>query len=194
MPLRNDYENREQVVMEDRVRSHGAAESRDRSADLSIQEDRKQNPTLWIDEMHVSDLAAVAEIERCSFTQPWSENGFRSALENEYALYLTVRQNEDSDIIGYCGLLQSFDEADIMNVAVRADMRGRGIGFAMLERLMELGRKRGIERFTLEVRKSNRAALCLYEKLGFCSAGVRKNFYIKPVEDAVIMWTQKPEA
>ncbi|MCD7819653.1 MAG: ribosomal protein S18-alanine N-acetyltransferase [Lachnospiraceae bacterium] len=146
-----------------------------------------------ITEMRFSDVSEVADIERLSFSQPWSENGFRSALEQDYSLYLVARLEENDDIAGYCGLIQSFDEADIVNVAVRDCDRGRGIGYAMLLRLMELGRERGVLRFTLEVRKSNRAALHLYEKLGFSSVGIRRDFYEKPKEDAVIMWSEEPD-
>ena len=58
----------------------------------------------------------------------------------------------------------------------------------MLEALMEGGKERGISRFTQEVRVSNTSALHLYESLGFVSAGILKNFYDLPKEDAVIMW------
>ena len=60
----------------------------------------------------------------------------------------------------------------------------------MLEALMERGRERGIERYTLEVRVSNEPAIRLYHRLGFEDAGIRKNFYEKPSEDALIMWTR----
>lgn len=131
----------------------------------------------------------MARIERDSFSQPWSEIGFRDTIKGKDALYLVARLEDSRELAGYCGLLQSFDTADVMNVAVRKDLQGRGIGYAMLLYLMELGRARGVLRFTLEVRKSNTAALRLYEKLGFVFAGNRKNFYQKPAEDAVIMWT-----
>lgn len=149
---------------------------------------------IQITRMCLFDLPAVAEIERRSFSQPWSENGFRASLESEYSLYLVARWEETGEIVGYCGLLQSFDEADIINVAVRSEFRGRGIGYEMLRQLMESGRERGIERFTLEVRRSNHGAQKLYEKLGFYSVGIRKNFYEKPTEDAVIMWTGQSES
>ncbi|MDY3251072.1 MAG: ribosomal protein S18-alanine N-acetyltransferase [Candidatus Choladocola sp.] len=142
---------------------------------------------LEIAEMKQEDIPAVAALEREIFSMPWSENGFLSALSSSDTLYLTVRA--DNRVIGYCGLLQSFEEADITNVAVSPAYRGRGVGYRMLSELMEAGKTRGIERYTLEVRISNQAALALYEKLGFASVGVRKNFYEKPKEDAVIMWT-----
>ena len=142
---------------------------------------------LEITEMKQEDIPAVAALEREIFSMPWSENGFLSALSSSDTLYLTARA--DGRVVGYCGLLQSFDEADITNVAVSPAYRGRSVGYRMLSELMEAGKTRGIERYTLEVRVSNQAALALYEKLGFASVGVRKNFYEKPKEDAVIMWT-----
>lgn len=145
-----------------------------------------------ISEMRLKDIPEVAVMERQCFSEPWSENGFRSALEQGCSVYLVAREPASGQIAGYCGLLRSFEEAEILNVAVRGKLRGQGIGGTMLSHLMEQGRQRGIRRFTLEVRRSNAAAIHLYEKLGFVSAGIRKNFYRKPEEDAVIMWT--PEA
>ncbi len=142
-----------------------------------------------IEEMQPEDTPEVAAIEKMIFSQPWSAQGFLTSLQSQDTLYLTVRADER--IVGYCGLLQSFEEADITNVAVHPDYRGRGIAFRMLRQLMDMGTKRGIERFTLEVRAGNEAALRLYQKLGFESAGIRKNFYEKPKEDAVIMWTKQ---
>lgn len=140
-----------------------------------------------IEEMKAEDIGEVAAIERQIFSMPWSEQGFLSSLQSEDTLYLVVRK--ENRVIGYCGLLQSFDEADITNVAVSADVRNCGVAFAMLSELMARGKKRGIARFTLEVRAGNNAALRLYEKLGFEAVGIRKNFYERPKEDAVIMWT-----
>ena len=155
---------------------------------------KKQNADLktgasdiLISEMMPEDIPEVAALERQTFSVPWSENGFLTSLQSPDTLYLTVRQ--EGRLAGYCGLLQSFDEADIMNVAVAPEFRNRGVGRRMLSALMDRGRKRGILRYTLEVRQSNAAALHLYEKLGFVSVGIRKNFYEKPTESAVIMWT-----
>ncbi|MCD7955314.1 MAG: ribosomal protein S18-alanine N-acetyltransferase [Lachnospiraceae bacterium] len=147
-------------------------------------------PEMYAEKMQPSDIPEVADIERECFSQPWSENSFRSGLEQEAYFYLVVRIKETGQIAGYCGLLQSLDDAVILNVAVRPELRGRGIGYAMLHCLMEKGESLGVRHFTLEVRKSNAAALALYKKLGFASAGTRRNFYRDPPEDAVIMWTE----
>ena len=156
--------------------------------DLKDREGREINVSdILISEMLPEDIPEVAALERQTFSVPWSENGFLTSLQSPDTLYLTARQ--EGRLAGYCGLLQSFDEADIMNVAVAPELRDRGVGRRMLSELMDRGRKRGILRYTLEVRQSNAAALHLYEKLGFVSAGIRKNFYEKPTESAVIMWT-----
>ena len=144
---------------------------------------------LEIERMHPGDVKVAAALEAQIFTMPWSEEGFRSALSSPDTLYLSAKQN--GRLIGYCGFWQSFDEADITNVAVCERCRGRGVGYQMLAELMRLGRERGVLRYTLEVRTGNAAAVHLYEKLGFVSAGIRKNFYERPREDALIMWTDE---
>lgn len=141
---------------------------------------------LEIREMKQDDLPRVAEIEKSIFSVPWSAQGFADSMKQECTLFLTAVQ--DGEIAGYCGMFQSFDEADITNVAVEEKCRGRGIAEAMLRELMSRGTGRGISAYTLEVRLGNAPARRLYEKLGFETAGIRRNFYEKPVEDAVIMW------
>lgn len=142
---------------------------------------------LKITEMKPQDVQEVASLERKIFSQPWSEKGFLDSLGLPDTLYLVVRDEER--LVGYCGFLQSFEEADITNVAVAPEYRSRGVGRRMLKELMARGNTRGIRRYTLEVRAGNGPALHLYRSLGFESVGVRKNFYEMPREDAVIMWT-----
>lgn len=141
---------------------------------------------LQIRPMKVEDLPEVSRIEAEIFSMPWSQKGFEDSLKKEDTYYLTVFFRDK--IVGYCGMLQVLDEADITNVAVLEPYRGQGIGFAMLDELLRCGEERGIVNFTLEVRESNVAAIALYEKLGFENCGIRKNFYEKPTENAVIMW------
>ena len=145
--------------------------------------------------MQEEDLDQVAQIEQEIFSIPWSREGFQNSLRSEDTIYMVacVRRGKTEKIIAYCGLLRSFEEADITNVAVQEKYRGQGAARLMLSALMEEGRKQGIERFTLEVRTGNAAAIHLYETLGFHGVGVRKNFYEKPAEDALIMWTSDVE-
>ena len=146
-----------------------------------------------VSRMTEADAAEAAVIDAEVYTTPWSERSFSDSLKKDCYLFLTVR-GKGPEILGYCGLVQSFDEADITNVTVRSKARGQGIAFLMLNELMEEGRKRGISRFSLEVRASNQPAIRLYRKLGFCQEGRRKNFYSLPEEDALIFWKDETRA
>ena len=95
--------------------------------------------------------------------------------------------------MGGCMLTDIVGEGDVSNVAVHEKYRRRGIAHALLEYMLQFGRKRGIRDFTLEVRQQNVAAQGLYEGLGFVSEGVRPNFYDKPKDNAVIMWLRQAE-
>lgn len=136
--------------------------------------------------MEERDLKQVCEIENRIFSRPWKESDFRASVNNKEHLYVVAE--EENEIAGYCGLWMVAGEGQINNVAVREDFRKKGVGYDMLHYLIELGREKELDAFTLEVRVSNEAAIHLYEKLGFHSAGIRKGFYDRPREDANIMW------
>ena len=145
---------------------------------------------LTIEPMTEDDLDWVAELEAKTFSMPWSREDFRGELGLPDRLFVVTRLHDGSGLkgVGYSGMFLSFDEGEITNVAINPIFRGRGIGYAMLNAQMEMAKSFGAGSFTLEVRVSNAGAIHLYEKLGFESVGVRKNFYEKPVEDALIMW------
>ncbi len=139
-----------------------------------------------IRKMTEADLDQVLAIENETFSDPWSKDDFRNSLLDDKNDYLVV--DIDGKIAGYCGFWGVLEEGDIFNVAVKKEYRRQHIGETMLKALLEIGLSRGITSFTLEVRCSNEPAIRLYETLGFTSAGIRKDFYSKPKEDAVIMW------
>lgn len=136
--------------------------------------------------MERKDIEAVSVIEEETFSMPWSRDAFLQMIEDEHALYIVAE--EDGKILGSCGIRNIVGEGEITNVAVQEENRNRGIGKHMLTKLLEESAKMGIEAVTLEVRKSNLAAIHVYEMLGFASEGIRPGFYEKPREDAVIMW------
>ena len=147
---------------------------------------KENNNRVKIRPMTEEDLVQVETIEQESFSMPWSFDAFKSTLIREDTLYL-VASDEDA-VLGYCGMYISFDEGEIPNLAVRSDCRNCGIGEIMLKELLAMAETKGVASVFLEVRKSNGSARRLYEKLGFEVAGIRKNFYEFPREDAVIMW------
>lgn len=136
--------------------------------------------------MTADDLEQVCAIETETFSDPWSEEDFRSSMEEANNHYIVVEI--DGKVVGYCGYWGIAGEGYIYNVAVKNEYRRQAIGNRMLRSLLEDAADRGITSVTLEVRYSNEAAIRLYESLGFVRAGIRRDFYTKPKEDAVIMW------
>lgn len=137
--------------------------------------------------MKPEDLDEVVEIENASFSTPWTKQGFLEALEKDYYCFVVAKMQDES-IAGYCGFYQTGEEADIINVAVSEQYRCNGIGFKMINYLMQIGNERDVLDYTLEVRRGNTSAIRLYEKCGFESVGYRRDFYRNPTEDACIMW------
>ena len=132
-------------------------------------------------------LDRVSQIVKECFSTPWSRDAFEDMIDNEAALYMVAEDN--GYIVANCGVIVAAGEGDICNVAVDPSYRKRGIAESLLTRIMEEASKNmAVYAFTLEVRISNKAAISLYEKLGFVNEGIRPGFYTSPKEDAVIFW------
>lgn len=139
-----------------------------------------------IRKMQAEDLAQVCKIEKDNFSLPWSEKSFLESMERDDTIFLTACM--DNEVAGYLGCYCIAGTGEITNVAVKASYRRQGIGGMLLEKLYEEGVALDTQEYFLEVRESNEAAISLYFRQGFVKEGVRKNFYEKPVENAVIMW------
>ena len=139
---------------------------------------------MTIERMKEGHVAAVAELEKLCFADPWSEKSIASELNNPLALWLVAV--EDGSLCGYIGSQSVMGESDMMNVAVHPDHRRKGVGEMLVLALCEAlsGENASL---ALEVRASNAPAISLYEKLGFAQVGLRKNYYRNPREDALIL-------
>ncbi|MBQ9140827.1 MAG: ribosomal protein S18-alanine N-acetyltransferase [Lachnospiraceae bacterium] len=142
-----------------------------------------------IRELQSEDVEQVSALAAKAFSMPWSATDFQQLIEDENSLYLVAES--EGEIVGSCGVTNICGDGDVNNVMVAEEYRGRGIAQALMQALLKLGTEQGIENFTLEVRVSNTPAICVYEKLGFVSEGIRPRFYERPVEDAMIMWKRK---
>lgn len=139
--------------------------------------------------MTIEDIEDILIVERLSFTIPWSKNALVEEVEyNRLAIYITAKINGKA--IGYAGMWKICDEGHITNIAVHPEYRQHGVGCQLVERLINIAMERGIEKMTLEVRKSNEAAQALYFKYGFTVEGCRKGYYSDNGEDAIIMWKE----
>jgi [ribosomal protein S18]-alanine N-acetyltransferase len=135
------------------------------------------------------DLPKVLALERRSFPAPWSLAMFVLELSKPSGVCLAAE--DDEGLIGYLVCSRYADVWHLMNVAIDAPRRRAGIATALVEELLERA-GRG-ERYTLEVRVSNRGAIAMYERLGFRPAGRRVRYYHDNDEDALIMWLGEPE-
>lgn len=138
-----------------------------------------------IREMTTSDIPGVLEIEKTLQGRQWTSRAFEESLQQEYTFFYVAE--EEGAIAGYCCIERLYEEAEIVNVAVDPQLRRRGIGDELLDRALEEEAAAGTIRVVLEVRRSNQAAIRLYEKAGFTEIGIRKNFYEFPTEDALVM-------
>ncbi len=140
---------------------------------------------ILIRDMKEEDVAAVARIEKMSFSLPWSETSFFNETHKPRALPKVAVLN--GSIVGYACSDYVGDECHILNLAVHADYRKQGIATALVERILEELKLHACRFLYLEVRASNYAAKKLYQGFGFKIVGTRKNYYVAPVEDAIIM-------
>jgi len=130
-------------------------------------------------------LPALAEIERRCFSDPWSEDGFAAELGNPTArFYVALMAGEP---VGYAGMHNVLGEGYITNVAVCPEHRRCGIASQLLAYLIEQSEKEKMHFITLEVRVSNHAAIALYRSFGFVRVGLRRGYYRRPAEDALLM-------
>lgn len=132
------------------------------------------------------DLDQIMHIEKQCFSLPWSKTSFENELMNELAYYQCAE--ESGKILGYMGMWKIIDECHITNVAVLPEHRNKGIGSMLIKKMIEICKCSEISAMTLEVRVSNIPAIKLYKKFGFIAGGKRPKYYVKPVEDALIMW------
>ena len=135
--------------------------------------------------MSISDVPAVAELERKCFSDPWSERSVAAELENPLSLWLVALLGRT--VVGYVGSQSVMEQADMMNIAVNPDYRRQGIAESLIERLVSELKDKQVSSLTLEVRASNAPAIALYRKLGFIQVGKRPNYYRNPREDALIL-------
>ena len=130
-------------------------------------------------------LDAVAELERECFSHPRSRESLEATLGSDDSLFYVAEV--DGRVIGYIGMSFVLDEGYIYNVAVEKSSRKKGAGSALIQTLVNYGKKNGFAFITLEVRESNTAARSLYSSFGFIKVGERKKYYSDPVENAVLM-------
>lgn len=139
---------------------------------------------MTVDFFKLSDIPAIAEIEKQSFSVVWSEKQLEEELSNKTSVFFVARDGDKP--VGYIIMNSVMGEAFISRVATHIDYRRRGVANTLLNALDRYAYDNDMDYITLEVRVSNAPAISLYEKFGFKRFSLRKNFYSNPTEDAVI--------
>ena len=124
------------------------------------------------------------KLEKLCFSEPWSEESLKLLTKEEYPSFAIC---EGDELAAYIGTARSLDELQILTVATDLRARRRGYAREILAHLDGYAADHGISMISLEVRESNVAAISLYESCGYKTAGVRKNFYRFPTENALVM-------
>jgi len=134
------------------------------------------------DDRHISGIHAI---ESECFSDPWPVQTIRAQLPDDTHVFLVALDGER--VVGYVGMMYVLDEGYISNVAVTASHRRQNIADQLIFELLDRAKTLDLRFVTLEVRESNEPAKSLYKKHGFEVVGIRKGYYTKPKENAVLM-------
>jgi ribosomal-protein-alanine N-acetyltransferase len=133
-----------------------------------------------------ADAAPLVALERRCFSDPWSENSFREALDSPWSFGLVAHTGKA--LAGYLIAREVAGTGEVLNLAVSPDFRRQGVARGLLRSALVYFRKRRVEEVFLEVRESNRSAQALYLSSGFKPVGQRAAYYRNPKEDALVLW------
>ena len=140
--------------------------------------------------MTPADLTRVLEIEQVAFRNPWSAELLRRELGHDWSTILVAEEpgpRGQMTVVGFVIFWVVHDELHVLNVATAPEHRNRGVARRVLEVTLDQGRRQHCTLATLEVRRSNGAALGLYRDFGFRPVGIRPNYYVDEGEDAIVM-------
>jgi ribosomal-protein-alanine N-acetyltransferase len=152
--------------------------------------DDAPGPALAFRRARAEDVGRVMEIEKDGFKHPWSRELIERELGHAWShilLACEVGPAGEEAVVGYIVFWLVHDEIHVLNVATALEARRRGIGRALMEAAEGAGRARGARLSTLEVRRSNEAAIALYRAIGYRQVGVRPHYYAEENEDAIVM-------
>lgn len=133
------------------------------------------------------DLDAVAALEAATFTNPWTREMLERELRQSDVARVYVLRLPGRRVAAFCACWVVYDELHINTLAVDMELRRKGLATVLMRHLMAEAVREGAQKALLEVRRSNVAALQLYERLGFTVTATRRNYYSHPEEDALVL-------
>ena len=137
-----------------------------------------------MNEEHVEGVHAV--FEECFSAEKWSVRSIREELTNQLARTFVMWDALEEKVVGFINVHHVLGEGDLNDIAVTQSCRRKGLAAQLMKAALKLAQEEGISRYTLEVRESNQGAIRFYESFGFQKVGMRKNYYTKPTENALL--------
>ena len=137
------------------------------------------------------DVNELLEIEATQFPEPWTKGMLLDEITNTETRRYTVAVAAKK-IVGYLGVMFVLDDLHVNTIGTPAGFEGRGIASSLMDEAWRDAVNRGVGRATLEVATSNTRAQQLYYRYGFKPVGVRKNYYERTKEDALVLWADLP--
>jgi ribosomal-protein-alanine N-acetyltransferase len=138
--------------------------------------------------MRPADLDDIMEIEKLAFRAPWSRQVFVEELDRDWAHVDILRERKvATGVLAFVNYWLVRDEVHVLNVASHPEARRQGHASRLLEHVIAFAHRQKCRYVTLEVRRSNQAAIRLYKKYGFRPVGIRPNYYVEDNEDALVM-------
>ena len=147
--------------------------------------EREKKSVLKTRKLKIEDAAAIAEMERIVFSDPWSEKSVLETVNQPNAICYAAEKA--GRLAGYVLAYEAAGEVEIARIAVDKDVRHRSVGHHLMNRLIKACAEKKITKILLDVRQSNEIARAFYAKEGFENDGIRPGFYSDPEEDAVLM-------
>lgn len=143
----------------------------------------KNNFTIF--PMTLNDLDEIKDILESDFDDFWNYTTFKEELTSSFSKYF-VAKTSDNVIVGFAGIKIILDEADLMDIVTRKNMRNLGVASSMLEYLISYCKTGKVKTLNLEVNAQNTIAINLYKKYNFKEIGLRKKYY-NNTYDAILM-------
>lgn len=132
---------------------------------------------MYIDKMKISDFELIKNNLKSDFDNFWNENILKQELLNTDSIFLVVKDTISDEILGFAGIEIVLDEAELMNIVIRKNKRGLGIGKSLMEKIINIAKENNIKILKLEVNEKNLIAINLYKSLGFKQTGIREKYY-----------------
>ncbi len=142
---------------------------------------------LALRDMGYDDIPEVMRIEERIYPWPWTAGNFADSLDSGYLCKVALHGDT---LVGYAVLMPGVDEAHLLTIGIAREHQRKGLGRALLDKMLDVAREVDMHRVILEVRPSNTAALALYRKRGFHQIGLRRGYYPadnESREDAIVM-------